>query len=91
MSASNANENTAVFVSCRRATELLSKRHDAPLTRRERIALRLHLLICGWCRRYGQQIALVRASLLRDTATLDTRGPRLSAEARERILRALVD
>ena len=89
MSASNPNEKPAVFVSCRRATELLSKLQDVPLNARERLALRLHLLICGWCRRYGQQIALVRASLLRDAATLETRGPRLSAEARERILRSL--
>lgn len=78
-----------IFVSCRRATELLSKSHDAPLTSRERLALRLHLLLCGWCRRYGRQIALVRDALRQDAATLEPRGPALSPAARERIRRAL--
>lgn len=46
---------------CRRATELLSASMDRPLHRRERIALRIHLLVCGPCRRFRRQMRELRA------------------------------
>lgn len=47
-------------LSCRRASQLLSKAQDTPLTRTERAALRLHLLICRSCRRFNRQLILLR-------------------------------
>ena len=74
-------------LSCRRATELAAKELDAPLTAKERWTLRIHLLICVWCRRYRQQIGILRkAARLRDG---QPSGPALGAEARERIAAAL--
>jgi hypothetical protein len=63
---------------------------DRKLLRRELIALRLHLMLCSMCRRFGQQIAGIRSMVGRyrqqieqdETVTLPT-------EAKQRIARAL--
>jgi hypothetical protein len=47
--------------SCREATRLQSEAMDRPLRRRQRIGLRIHLILCQWCRRYGQQIGFLRS------------------------------
>lgn len=55
-----------------------------PLSRRERLALSLHLLICRYCRRYLRQLRALVASLHAPTAPL----PDASADAlAERIQR----
>ena len=89
MNAANDSERTGLWVSCHRATELLSKRHDAPLTSRERLALRIHLLLCTWCRRYGNQITVLHEALRLRAADGEPAGPSLSPEARKRIRAAL--
>ncbi|EGF11964.1 hypothetical protein HMPREF9123_0406 [Neisseria bacilliformis ATCC BAA-1200] len=45
---------------CRQITALISQRADRPLTRSERLALRLHLMICPHCREYARQLALIQ-------------------------------
>jgi hypothetical protein len=51
------------FVTCREASELLSQMQDRPLTRRERIRLRLHLAICNHCSRFARQMAFMRRAM----------------------------
>lgn len=43
----------------------------APLTTRERFALRLHLLMCHHCRRYVRQLRALLSTLPRDPDALD--------------------
>lgn len=50
-------------LSCRLASQLLSKAQDTQLTLTERAALRLHLLICRSCRRFNRQLILLRQIL----------------------------
>lgn len=40
---------------CKEATLLAEKQLQQPLSRWERIGLRLHLLLCHFCRRYAKQ------------------------------------
>lgn len=47
--------------SCREATRLQSEAMDRPLSLRKRIGLRIHLVLCRWCRRYGKQIGFLRS------------------------------
>lgn len=47
--------------SCREATRLQSEAMDCPLSLRKRIGLRIHLVLCRWCRRYGEQIGFLRS------------------------------
>lgn len=78
---------------CREATELMSAAEDGCLSRSARLALRLHLAICGPCRRFRRQLRDVR----RMTDALVDRlesgdgvpGVGLSDEARSRLRRAV--
>jgi hypothetical protein len=80
--------------SCKHAAQLLSDSMDRRLSRRERFALGLHLLVCGMCRTYRRQLRLMRR-LLRGQTNFDLRlkdivaTTSLSPEARQRISRAL--
>jgi len=52
----------------------------------KRVGLRIHLLLCKWCRRYGKQINLLHTAAHDHPEQLTEPVPqKLSAEARERI------
>jgi hypothetical protein len=77
---------------CREASRLQSDALDQPLSLPMHLGLRLHLLICKWCRRYGQQIRFLRQALHERPDELNQPAPRnLSPEARQRLKRALRD
>lgn len=44
------------MLSCKEATHLMSQAHDRRLELGERIALRIHLAICGGCSNFRRQI-----------------------------------
>lgn len=72
--------------SCREATRLQSEAMDRPLGLRQRIGLRIHLILCRWCRRYGKQIGFLRSAAQeheKHDATLPAQV--LRPEAKERI------
>lgn len=48
------------MISCRRATELLSRQLDEKLTKREWIALRCHVAICKGCQQFEKQLLTLR-------------------------------
>ncbi|MFZ5557130.1 MAG: zf-HC2 domain-containing protein [Pseudomonadota bacterium] len=47
------------MITCRQASQLVSKERDVKLTWRERLSLRLHLLMCAMCRRYERQLGFL--------------------------------
>ena len=54
------------------------------------IGLRIHLLLCRWCRRYRKQIRFLRRAAHEHPEELTQAEPRaLSSEARERLKRSL--
>ena len=76
--------------SCKAATRLQSEAFDHPLSFRQRLGLRIHLVLCKWCRRYGKQIAFVSHSAHSYPDEMAASAPQqLSAEARERIRQKL--
>ncbi len=44
------------MLNCRQATQLCSEEHDRSLSLMERIALRLHTLICDSCANFRRQM-----------------------------------
>lgn len=48
------------MLTCKHTTRLLSEALDRPLGRRERLALRLHLVFCRGCRAFRQHIDFLR-------------------------------
>ena len=75
---------------CADMSRLASRSLEQPLSRRMRLRMRLHYLICVWCKRYFKQLKFLHkaAPNFEDQAgTLPGRG--LSAEARQRIVQRL--
>jgi len=75
---------------CREASRAQSEAIDHSLPPSKRIGLWLHLLICKWCRRYGQQLRFLRVAAHEHPDQLTEAAPqKLSPEARERIKQKL--
>jgi hypothetical protein len=75
---------------CREASRLQSDALDQPLSLPKRFGLRVHLLLCKWCRRYGKQIRFLRRAARDHSEELADAAPRtLSPEARERLKQSL--
>ena len=58
------------IISCRESTRLVSQGLDRELAFGERVALRVHLVICLGCRRAGRQMAFLRKAV-RELAEVD--------------------
>ncbi len=74
---------------CSHATRLLSEAEERQLSRRERFALRFHILVCTACRRFQKQLGLLR-QLLTDAspkmlAAVYATDARLSEPRRQKI------
>jgi len=82
-------------LSCEEASRLVSESLDRPLTRGEKIALRMHTLICRACRLMRQQMTALHelAGRIPDSANSRLRAslPQLSADRRQRIKKLLAD
>jgi len=75
-----------MIISCKKAAKLVSAAIDHELTLYEKIRLRLHLLMCRFCRRYADQIDLLhQVSRSIGDSPLNTSAAGLSPEAKERI------
>lgn len=77
-------------MTCADSAQIQSEGLDRHLTRLERLGLRLHLLLCAGCRRYGKQIRLLRDAF-RGFPRHDDHLPEgsLSEQTRERIKEAM--
>jgi len=75
------------MLSCREITELASKAQDRPLTFKERIQLKMHLLMCSLCARYVKQLKFLKTAI----KGLDKQGSHahLSTESKLRIKESL--
>jgi hypothetical protein len=72
--------------SCKTAARLQSEALDHKLTFRQQLGLRVHLMLCKWCSRYGKQIAFVHNVAHSHPGEVTTAVPhQLSDAARERI------
>src|ERR1700678_3455128 len=76
---------------CKEAVRLQSVALDRTLGPVERLGLRLHLLLCKWCRAYGRQIRCLHEAPKKRVSDHDLcfSHRALSSEARERIKRNL--
>ena len=75
---------------CADMSRLASRSLEEPPSLRTRLKMRLHYLICAWCRRYFKQLAFLHEAAPHfgeHAETLPNRG--LSAEARQRIMQRL--
>ena len=78
------------MISCKKASILLSASLDRELSFLERFALRIHLTVCKWCRRFRVQITFLHSlgSELDQEEQLITALP---SEAKQRIQKSIDD
>jgi hypothetical protein len=80
-------------LSCEEASRLTSDALDRELSRSEQWALRLHLFLCHGCRRFNEQLDLMRALLSKSPDSLDRsmseQLPQPSAHRRQHIKQLL--
>lgn len=78
------------MLNCKQTSLLVSQSLDRPLTWRERWAVRTHLLICVYCRRFTQQLKLIRGFMQRwQQQATENSDIELPLAARERIAQQL--
>ena len=53
------------MIDCKQAVQLISRGLDEPLPWWQRVALRLHLLICDACTNFNRQMRLLRRAVQR--------------------------
>lgn len=51
------------MLDCKQTSQLISQSLDRKLTLRERFALQLHLIVCKFCKRFSQQLQIIRVSM----------------------------
>jgi hypothetical protein len=86
------NLRETLWMDCREASRAQSEMLDHPLHGSRRLGLRLHVAICGWCRRYGKQIRILHETTHDHAEDLSESSPHgLSDEARARIKQRLQD
>lgn len=80
-------------LSCDDTGLLLSKKQHQQLSFKERISLRIHLIVCEVCKRYGIEIDIVHKELTQiHSCSLDGCTPyKLSKPQHEKILQAIED
>ena len=79
------------MISCKRAAELISLSQEVPLRWRQRLALALHLCVCGMCRRFRRQVRLLEQVGRAAPGPGAPADVTLPPEVKERIKRALRD
>lgn len=79
-----------IRLSCKEASSLASQMLDRRLSWSERSTLRLHLLICRACTRFGRQIEFLRVAVRQGGHEFDNDALEgLSSDARARLRHAL--
>jgi predicted anti-sigma-YlaC factor YlaD len=59
------------MLNCKQTSQLVSQSLDRRLTMRERFAVRIHLLMCTYCKRFSQQLLAIRLGLERMTTSME--------------------
>ena len=71
---------------CAEMSRLTSRAPEHPLTFKTRANIRVHFVICAWCRRYFEQVNFLRHNAPRLSLELgEFPGRGMSAEAKQRI------
>jgi hypothetical protein len=78
---------------CKQVAPMMSESMDHDLSWKERMTVKLHLLVCLACVRYNQQLFFIRDAAQKMAAQIDMGQsqsiPALSDDARDRLKRAL--
>lgn len=78
------------MLNCKQTSQLVSQSLDRRLTLQERFAVKVHLWICKYCRRFSRQLMVMRLGLQRMTQSLeDNTTLHMPSESKARIAKVL--
>lgn len=78
------------MLSCKDASQIISQSLDRQLTMRERFALKLHLLICKYCKQFSQQVQAIRVALKLATSAIENDDTiKMPSETKKRLLQSI--
>ena len=78
------------MLDCKQTSQLISQSLDRSLTLRERFALRLHLLVCKYCKQFSQHLQTIRVALKQMTSSIESNdGIAMPSAAKNRILQSI--
>ena len=69
-----------ILINCKENSQLVTLSPDRPLSWKDRLAMRIHLIICDNCARFARQMRMIREWLRSEEGDAE-----LSAPARTRI------
>lgn len=76
--------------SCREVSHLTSRAMDESLPLAKRLAMKLHIKMCGWCQRNQEQLLLMKKMAGQKAVEADKKIT-LGDDAKSRIIRSLKD
>ncbi len=78
------------MMNCKQASEMASQQLDRELGLRQRLGLKLHLLICRYCRNYARQLAFLHRAAPKLQAYIESRDEhRLTEQQKEKLRQVL--
>jgi hypothetical protein len=78
------------MLSCKEASQIISQSLDRQLTMRERFALKLHLLICKYCKQFSQQLQTIRVALKLAGSTIENDDTiKMPLETKKRLMQSI--
>lgn len=79
------------MISCKHATELISKAMEEPLTFKEKCSLEIHLFICEFCEQFRTHLSILRKALSRSDEHSENSNSKtkLSLSAKDKIKAAI--
>lgn len=79
------------MLTCKHASELISQSLDRRLTMWERWSLKLHLLICRFCKRFANQLMQLKLAVRQQIMTVENdENIKLSKSVRKKIAQAVI-
>ena len=79
------------MLSCKQTSQIISQSLDRPLTMRERFALKLHLLICKYCKRFSQQVQTLRVAIKTVVSSIESNNNILMSSAAKKRIADMVE
>jgi Putative zinc-finger len=80
------------MLTCKQASVVISASLDRPLTLRERLALKFHLFICKYCKRFSQQMQNLGVAIKQMVHTTETdETNQLTSAAKDRIAKLVAN
>ena len=74
------------MLSCKQTSQIISQSLDRPLTMREHFALKLHLLICKYCKRFSQQVQTLHVAIKTMVSSIESNNSiKMPSMAKKRI------